>query len=258
MRALIGTSGWQYKDWRGRFYPERLPQRDWLPHYAARFDTVEVNNTFYRLPPAETFARWAEQTPDDFVVVVKASRYLSHIKRLKDPADPVDLLMERARPLGPKLGPVLVQLPPNFGVDCDRLDETLSAFDRHRVRVAVEFRHESWFDDSVYDVLEHHDAALCLTDRLSKKGPVVTTADWTYLRLHEGTATPHPCYGRGALEGWAQRLAAMEPRPGVAYVFFNNDPRGCAVANAREFALAAAREGMDVSTVPDAADVRAG
>jgi uncharacterized protein YecE (DUF72 family) len=157
VRVWLGTSGWQYRDWRGRFYPPALPQARWLEHYAERFRTVEVNNSFYRLPTAGTFASWRDRTPDDFVFVVKASRYLSHVTRLQEPEDPVDLLVERARHLGDKLGPVLLQLPPTLGVERDRLARTLARFSRHRVRVAVEFRHPSWFDESVFDVLRAHD-----------------------------------------------------------------------------------------------------
>src|SRR5437588_7644333 len=131
MQVWLGTSGWQYRDWRGRFYPHDLPQARWLEHYAERFRTVEVNNSFYRLPSAETFAAWRRRTPDDFVFVVKASRYLSHIKRLLDPEEPVDLFVDHARHLGDKLGPVLLQLPPTMQVEHERLRRALARFGRH-------------------------------------------------------------------------------------------------------------------------------
>jgi uncharacterized protein YecE (DUF72 family) len=245
VRVWLGTSGWQYRDWRGRFYPPALPQARWLEHYAERFRTVEVNNSFYRLPTAGTFASWRDRTPDDFVFVVKASRYLSHVKRLQEPEDPVDLLVERARHLGDKLGPVLLQLPPTLGVERDRLARTLARFSRHRVRVAVEFRHPSWFDESVFDVLRAHDAALVVADRRSQRSPEATTASWTFVRLHEGSATPWPRYGTTALASWAQRLAGEE-----AWVFFNNDPGAWAVANARSFGRLAERAGHDVTRFP--------
>ncbi|MGN9778377.1 DUF72 domain-containing protein [Micromonospora sp. H33] len=141
---LVGTSGWQYRDWRGRFYPDRLPQRLWLEHFAARFATVEVNNAFYRLPERDTFAAWRARTPDDFCVTVKMSRYLTHIKRLRDPAEPVARFLGRATALGDRLGPVLLQLPPNLPADPDTLDATLRRFPAD-VRVAVEPRHPSWW-----------------------------------------------------------------------------------------------------------------
>ena len=142
MTVLVGTSGWQYRDWRGTFYPPGVAQSRWLESYSSRFETVEVNNTFYRLPPATTFQKWHDGTPADFVVAVKASRYLTHIRRLRDPDDSVALLLERAKPLREKLGPVLVQLPPNLAVSVDALTDTLDAFG-NRVRVAFEPRHAS-------------------------------------------------------------------------------------------------------------------
>jgi uncharacterized protein YecE (DUF72 family) len=255
--VLVGTSGWQYTSWRGRFYPERLRQADWLEHYAARFQTVEVNNAFYRLPEASTFAAWARRTPDDFVVAVKASRYLSHIKRLADPAEPVARFMERASHLGSKLGPVLVQLPPTLAADLGRLDACLAQFPAH-VRVTVEFRHQSWFTEETRSLLEKRGAALCLADSPRRKTPVWRTADWGYLRLHEGCASPHPCYGRRALSTWAERLAELWTRDEDVYVFFNNDGVGCAVRDAIVFARATQRAGLDATRVPAAREVTVG
>jgi uncharacterized protein YecE (DUF72 family) len=245
MRVWLGTSGWQYRDWRGRFYPQQLAQARWLEHYAERFRTVEVNSSFYRLPAAETFASWRRRTPDDFVFVVKASRYLSHVKRLQDPEEAVDLLVERARHLDDKLGPVLLQLPPTLAVERERLTRTLARFARHQVRVAVEPRHPSWFVDEVHDVLRDHDAALVWADRRSHRSPLVRTASWTFVRLHEGSATPWPRYGEAALQAWAGRLDGEE-----AWVFFNNDPGCWAVANARTLGRAAVRAGHDVTRFP--------
>lgn len=249
MPAWIGTSGWQYASWRGTFYPDRLAQKGWLEHYADRFQVVEVNNAFYRLPEASTFAAWAERTPADFVVAVKASRYLTHIKRLAQPQEPVARFMDRARHLGPKLGPVLLQLPPNLRCDVGALEETLDQFPSS-VRVAVECRHESWFTDETFKLLTDRGAAFCLADSPRRRTPVVRTADWGYLRLHEGRARPHPCYGRAALEAWARRLAELWDPDDDVYVFFNNDPRGCAVRDARVFAPAARRAGLQPTRVP--------
>jgi uncharacterized protein YecE (DUF72 family) len=249
MRLWLGTSGWQYRDWRARFYPERLPQARWLEHYAATFRVVELNNSFYRLPTEDQFAAWRRRTPDDFTFVVKASRYLSHVKRLQDPDDPVDLLVERARGLGDKLGPVLLQLPPTLRCEPERLDRTLAAFGRHRVRVAVEPRHESWEVDRVWDVLRDHGAALVLADRRSHRSPVVRTADWTYVRFHEGRAHPWPRYGEAALHSWVDDLGGLGA--GEAWAFFNNDPGGWAVENARTFGRYAERAGLAVTRFPD-------
>ena len=246
----VGTSGWQYRHWRGRFYPLGVPTGRWLEHYAARFATVEVNNTFYRLPAASTFEQWAARVPDDFVVAVKASRYLTHIRRLRDPVDPVNLLLERARLLGSRLGPVLVQLPPDMPVATDRLDETLRAF-AGRVRVAVEPRHTSWWCDEVRGVLTEHGAALCLADRASRPiTPLWRTADWTYLRFHHGTGTPRPCYGERALASWAARIQDQWGGTADGYVYFNNDPEGCAVRDCVVFARLAERAGMGATRVP--------
>ena len=255
MPLRIGASGWQYRDWRGPFYPRGLAQRAWLEYYADRFATVEVNNTFYRLPERATFEAWAERTPADFEFVIKASRYLTHIRRLQDPAEPVARMLDHAAGLGAKLGPVLVQLPPTLRADPARLDDTLARFPS-RQRVVVEPRHESWFTDEVYELLAAREAALCLTDRLGRRGPVERTADWAFLRFHEGTAHPHPCYGDRALASWIDRLAERWPADADCYVFFNNDPRACAVRNAARFAQLAARAGLSPTRAPEPKSIR--
>jgi uncharacterized protein YecE (DUF72 family) len=251
MPVLIGTSGWQYADWRRRFYPGGLAQSKWLEHYSSHFDTVELNNSFYRLPDEDTFARWRAATPAHFVFSVKASRYLTHVRRLKDPEEPVQRLMAHAGKLGPKLGPVLVQLPANLQRDVAALEAVLAAFPRH-VRIAFEPRHDSWFVEEVTDVLRAHDAALCLIDRPGAKAPLLRTARWGYLRFHEGRATPKPCYGRAALRTWAGRLADLWSPGEDVYAYFNNDRGGCAVRDAHRFALAATAAGLVPSTVPSA------
>ncbi len=255
MPLFIGTSGWQYRDWRGAFYPRDVPQRAWLEYYAERFAVVEVNNTFYRLPEPSTFEDWRTRTPADFSFVIKASRYLSHVRRLREPAEPVRRLLDHAGTLGSKLGPVLLQLPPDFRADPPRLADTLDRFGPRR-RIVVEPRHESWFTDEVYELLSRHDAALCLTDRAGRRGPVERTASWAFLRFHEGTARPRPCYGEGALASWVERLAEHWPEPADRYVFFNNDPRACAVKNAAQFARLAVTAGLRATRAPEARDVR--
>ncbi len=254
MTVLVGTSGWQYRDWRGAFYPRGLSQRGWLQHYAARFRTVELNNSFYRLPPRERFAQWAAATPDDFVVCPKVSRYLTHMKKLRDPEEPVARFVNAVRGLGGKLGPALLQLPPNFPRDLERLAATLDEFPPD-LKVAVEFRHASWFVDDTRAVLNARNAALCLADRHSAwVSPRWRTADWGYVRFHEGRGR-WPCYGRTALAARAATVASIYGNDAEVYAFFNNDPRGCAVRDARWFAAACARQGLRPTRVPGARDI---
>ncbi|GAA1888825.1 DUF72 domain-containing protein [Asanoa iriomotensis] len=247
---LVGTSGWQYRDWRGPFYPEKLPQKAWLAHYAGRFATVEVNNAFYRLPERDTFVKWREQTPDDFQIAVKMSRYLTHIRRLNDPAEPVKRFLDHADGLGDRLGPVLLQLPPNLKAAPKQLDAVLTEFPR-TTRVAVEPRHESWWTDEVKGVLTDHAAALAWADRLGRPvTPLWRTAGWGYLRFHQGRATPRPRYGRSALRTWAGRLKAAFGAGADAFVYFNNDTGGAAVVDAEAFARQAAAAGLQPSRTP--------
>lgn len=234
MATLVGTSGWQYKDWRGILYPQEVPQRLWLETYAEAFGTVESNNAFYRLPTPESFAGWRDRTPDGFVMAVKASRFLTHIKRLADPQEPVERLMNAASELKDKLGPILLQLPPTLKADPDRLARCLDCFPKH-ARVAVEPRHPSWWTDEIREILAARDTALCWADRLGRpQNPFWRTAGWGYVRLHEGRATPGPSYGDAALKTWARRVG--EAGWPDAYVYFNNDLGGAAVRNARRFA----------------------
>ena len=246
MTLRIGTSGWQYADWKQPFYDGR-PQRLWLSTYAETFDTVEVNATFYRLPVVTAVQRWVEQVPQDFVFVVKASRYLTHIKRLREPAEPVARLMSRIAPLqvAGVLGPVLLQFPPDMVAVPDLLDATLSEFPS-AVRLAVEPRHDSWFDAATRDVLERHQAALVWADRDGRSlTPLWQTTDWCYLRLHHGRDDWG--YDEADLAGWSQRVAAV----GKGYVFFNNDPGAAAVRDARTFCrLLAGVSGTTTAWVP--------
>ena len=249
MPVLVGTSGWQYRDWRGRLYPDGLAQARWLEHYAERFATVESNNAFYRLPEPGTFAAWAERTPPGFVMAVKASRFLTHTRRLRDPEEPVGRLMDHARHLGPKLGPVLLQLPPTLKADTVALDRTLRAFPAG-VRVAVEPRHDSWWTDEVRDLLGSHGAAL------PGRQPAPPHPGVAHRRLDlpappRGHGRPRPCYDRPALAAWAGRLADLVGPDADAYVYFNNDPAGCAVRDAIWFAEEAARAGLHPTRVPD-------
>jgi uncharacterized protein YecE (DUF72 family) len=259
MPMFIGTSGWQYRDWRGGLYPPGVPQRLWLEQYAQRYLTVENNNSFYRLPSRETFETWRERTPDDFVMAVKASRYLTHVRRLRDPAEPVARLLGAAAGLGPKLGPVLLQLPPTLKADVNALDGCLKEFRTaaaalglQGLRVAVEPRHETWWTEETRQVLATHDAALCWADRRGRPiTPLWRTAAWGYLRFHEGTAQPRPRYGAQALRTWVTRLTDAWPDEDDVYVYFNNDHGGAAVINSAQFADLARRAGRSVTRTPE-------
>jgi uncharacterized protein YecE (DUF72 family) len=226
----VGCSGWSYEHWKGRFYPERAAESSWLGLYVEAFDTVEVNATFYRLPRRSTVASWAARTPPDFTFAVKASRYLTHVKRLRDLPLGLVRLEERLEPLreAEKLGPVLWQLPATFRRDDERLATALSQLPEGRH--AFEFRHASWFAEEVYALLRSHGAALVVADRKGlPEAPWVDTAGWWYVRLHHGRAGRRGNYSRAELETWAERL---RDRDGDAYVYFNNDWEGFAVENA--------------------------
>ncbi|MBK3636519.1 DUF72 domain-containing protein [Streptomyces sp. MBT97] len=252
MTLYVGTSGWQYKDWKGVLYPADVPVRRWLEEYTGHFATVEINNAFYRLPSRETFASWAARVPADFVVAVKASRYLTHIKRLKDPGEPVERLMGHAAGLGDRLGPVLLQLPPTLRGDAGLLDACLSCFPPG-TRVAVEPRHDSWWTPEVRQVLESRGAALCWADARSRPvTPLWRTADWGYVRFHQGRAAPWPRYGRRALEAWLDRIATTWPDDAEVHAYFNNDPGGAAVQDAAAFGRTARRAGLRATRTPGA------
>lgn len=236
MPVLVGTSGWQYRHWRDAFYPAGVPQSRWLEHYAGLFPTVENNGTFYRLPARETFERWRARTPGGFVMAVKASRYLTHVRRLRDPAEPVGRMLEAFAGLADKLGPVLIQLPPTMRADPVLLDEVLGRFPPG-LRVAVEPRDPSWWSDAVREVLAARGAALCWADRAGQPvTPLWRTADWGYLRFHEGTGDPWPRYTGRCLRDWADRVARTWPGQAFVYAYFNNDQEGAAVIDAAAFA----------------------
>lgn len=236
----IGCSGWAYKEWRGSFYPEKLPQRRWLEHYATEFGTVEVNSTFYNLPSAKTVKTWIEQTPAEFRFTVKASRYITHIKRLNSPEKYVERFLDAIEPLreAGRLEAVLWQLPPSFKRNDERLDAALKVIgERAPGRHAVEVRNESWFTGDVYELLRSHGAALVITD--DPDFPFVkreVTTDWTYIRFHGGgRGGGRGDYTEKELATWRRRIGAWRARTGVL-AYFNNTADGPAALNAQVLA----------------------
>jgi uncharacterized protein YecE (DUF72 family) len=228
----IGCSGWNYRDWRGAFYPEKLPARRWLEHYATVFDTVELNNTFYRLPSESAVKGWVEHSPRGFRFAVKASRYMTHIKRLREMSTRGQRFFDAIKPLAvtPKMGPVLWQLPANFQRDDERLGEALERLPNGRH--CFEFRHESWFAREVYELLRRHRAALVIGDDPDRpfQSHELTTS-WTYIRFHRGNRGRRGNYSTRELEEWRRRIAAWRADVEV-YVYFNNDWEAFAPRNA--------------------------
>ena len=221
-----------------------------MEYFAARFDTVELNVTFYRMPSSATFRGWAARVPEGFTFAVKASRYLTHLRRLREPKEPVALLMERAVELGSHLGPILLQLPPDMPIDLERLAATLEAFPRS-VRIAFEPRHTSWFTEGLRGLLTEYGVALCLADRRGPLMPAWRTADWGYLRFHGGRARPASCYTEPALAAWAARTRELYRSTSTVFAYFNNDRAGCALRDAVVFGRQLVDEGLEVAQQPD-------
>lgn len=228
----VGTSGWHYDHWRDRFYPDKLAKADWLEFYATQFTTVELNNSFYRLPSEDTFATWRDSSPGNFIFAVKVSRFVTHIKRLKNTEDAVEKFVSRAIILGEKLGPLLYQLPPNMHRDDDRLVSFLSTLPRG-IKHVFEFRHQSWLDESVFEALHKYNIGLCVFDMPSLTCPLVATADFAYVRFHGSTGLYSSCYTDEELAGWAGRLADLAASLKATYIYFNNDAEAFAVRNAK-------------------------
>jgi len=232
-QVRVGCSGWSYQDWRGVVYPAAAPARTWFPLYAERFDTVELNSTFYRLPAVSTVEGWAAQAPPGFCFAVKVGQFGSHRMKLRDAASWLPNHLDRVDRLGPHLGPNLLQLPPRWKRDLGRLEEFLVAAPR-RIRWAVELREPSWLHDDTFDLLARHGAALCLHDLL-RAHPWVRTADWTYVRFHGPRALEDPYHGRydgRRLAPIARRLQAWIDEGTDVYAYFNNDYEGHAVQDA--------------------------
>jgi uncharacterized protein YecE (DUF72 family) len=229
--ARIGCSGWQYRHWRGDFYPVEVPAARWFECYAARFDTVEINNTFYRLPGAATFARWADRAPAGFLFAVKASRFLTHMKKLKDPEEPLARLFERMRPLGRHIGPVLYQLPPGWKLDRERLEHFLQALPTG-ARHIVEFRDPSWYADDVSAMLERYGVARCLHDMKGSATGQERVGPSVYVRFHGASGTYSGAYPVERLERWAEWLQRQRREGADVFAYFNNDVGGHAPRDA--------------------------
>jgi uncharacterized protein YecE (DUF72 family) len=232
MDVRIGTSGWNYKHWRGVFYPPGLPVARWFDFYARYFDTVEINNTFYRLPPAETFDAWRTQAPPGFLYAVKASRFLTHMKKLKDPEEPVERLMTRACHLECTLGPILYQLPPHWGCDLSRLRDFLAVLPRGFTHV-MEFRDPSWYTAAVRELLVETGTSFCIHDMRGSVSPPWVTGPAVYLRFHGPTELKYAgYYGPELLRPWAGRVEEYACQGRSVYAYFNNDNEGYAVRDA--------------------------
>ena len=230
---LVGTSGWSYRDWRGRFYTLGTAVGDYLPEYARTFNTVELNNSFYRQPPPESFAEWAAKTPEQFIFTVKASRYITHLKKLSATKEPLERFLAAARNLGPQLGPILFQFPGNWKANPERLDGFLDLFPDD-LRAVFEFRHPSWFEPVILSILKDHGAALC--HAYSDRRPIseAVTGDFIYIRLHGRRPTYASRYRLQELRELAGKILVQLEAENDVYVYFNNDANAYAVANALE------------------------
>ena len=239
MELRIGTSGWQYKHWRQRYYPESLATQKWLEFYAQDFDSVEINNSFYRLPPAATFAKWREQAPRRFLYAVKASRFLTHMKKLKDPYGPLVRFFANARELATHLGPVLYQLPPNWPINIERLETFLRTLYQvehdlglGRQRHVIEFRDPSWYDDRVFERLDQHKVALCLHDMQGSATGRMAVGPFVYVRFHFGDRKYGGAYDEERLDAWSRWLSAQAAAGRDVFAYFNNDTGGHAPKDA--------------------------
>lgn len=231
-KAYIGTSGWHYRHWRDVFYPHELSTGEWLSYYADQLRCTEINNSFYHLPKPETLAQWVDDTPRDFTFAVKAWRVITHRKKLKDSAQFLETFLEAIQPLGNKTGPILFQLPPRWHCNVQRLRDFIALLPKG-YRCTFEFRDHSWHQQAVYDVLREHNMAFCTYDLAGFQSPLITTADFAYIRLH-GPSSEAYCgkYHPNTLRAWSRRIGEMRQQGLDVYLFFDNDQVGYAVQNA--------------------------
>ncbi len=228
----IGTSGWSYKHWSGIFYPPEVKPRYWLEHYLKHFDTVEINNTFYNLPSQRTVESWHKRVPSDFTFAVKASRFITHIKRIKDIDESLGIFFSRIDSLKGNLGPILFQLPPSLKLDYQRLEDFLSLLP-HGYMYAVEFRNSSWLEDSIFDLLASKRVAFCIHDLLDVECPFIVTAQFAYIRFHGYNEKYGGSYPHGVLSRYATKIVEVATQQKSVYAYFNNDAHGYAVKNAK-------------------------
>ena len=231
-KVYIGTSGWSYEHWKGLFYPEDIKKKDWFGYYSEHYDTVELNNTFYHLPKASTFEKWAAESPAGFVFCVKANRYITHVKKLNEPGQSVGKFMERAYKLGEKLGPILYQLPPNLHINVDKLRKFLEVLPEW-VENFFEFRHASWFCDEVYGILDDFGAGFCIHDLVDGWCEKIVTGGKIYLRFHGASGKYEGAYSDEELESWAKWIKSMRGRVEHIYAYFNNDANAEAINNSK-------------------------
>lgn len=229
----VGTSGWNYDHWKGPFYPDDLSQDEWLSYYAERFSSVEINNSFYSLPDTSTMERWRDTPEGDFTFAIKASRYLTHMKKLREAPESLERFLARADVLGERLGPVLFQLPPRWNVNPHRLRSFTGRLESSR-RYVFEFRDTSWFADEIYEALGESNCAFCIYQLDEVDSPIEVTADFVYVRLHGPNGPYEGSYEEEALKTWAERLRNWESEGLDAYCYFDNDQNGYAAANARD------------------------
>ncbi len=231
LRYYIGTSGWHYEHWLGKFYPEKLAKTKWLEFYAGHFATVELNNSFYRLPGESAFTSWHDNSPASFIFAVKVSRFITHIKRLRNTEEAVEKFISRAKLLKEKLGPLLYQLPPNLHRNDEVLESFLSSLPRGLKHV-FEFRHQSWLEEEVFKTLHKYNIGFCVFDMPSLTCPLLATTDFAYIRFHGSTGLYSSCYSEEELAHWAARLTDLAAGLKTVYIYFNNDAEAFAVKNA--------------------------
>ncbi len=231
-RLYIGTSGWHYEHWLGPVYPENAKKKELLDLYGEMFSTVEINNSFHQLPAPETLADWKGRAPDGFLFAVKASRYITHMKKLKDPEEPVGKFLAGVEHLGDKLGPILFQLPPKWRFNAERLEAFLDGLPPGR-RYVFEFRDPSWENDEAWKILEKHNAANCIHDMDGRLSPKKVTADFVYIRLHGPGAPYEGSYSKNSLAGWAGAFSAWVRQEKDVFCYFDNDQNGYAAINAK-------------------------
>lgn len=233
-KIRIGCSGFNYWDWKGNFYPPDLPQRKWLEYYCTVFNTVELNVTFYRLPLTKTFVKWYKETPEDFAFSLKGSRFITHVKRLLEPEQPLELFFERASELKEKLKVVLWQFSPGFKIDVERFQNFLELLKKYPVRSTLEFRHESWITDKVINLCKKYNVSMCMADWPKFIDDIAVTSDFVYIRRHGKGGSYATCYSEAELKKDARRLKNHLKNGKDVFIYFNNDYHGYAPKNARE------------------------